>query len=112
MNSHAISVKTLTNHVFYGIIRTYIREGVYLVELVFKFKPKLDSLQSAILEELSFHTTKLYNTANYDCITNGFRKYVDMEKLHKSNWHGEYLHSHNYQHCLKLLEQNWKSYKG
>jgi len=33
-----------------------------------------------------------------------------MEKLHKSNWHRESLHSHNYQHCLKLLDQNWKSY--
>src|SRR5699024_9475613 len=22
----------------------------------------------------------------------------------------EYLHSHNYQHCLKILDQDWKSY--
>lgn len=80
------------------------------MQLTYKFKPKLSLIQTAIIEELSFHTTKLYNTANYDCITNRFKTYVDMEKLHKSNWHREFLHSHNYQHCLKILEQNWKSY--
>lgn len=28
----------------------------------------------------------------------------------KNNWHNAYLHSHNYQHCLKMVEQNWKSF--
>jgi putative transposase len=63
-----------------------------------------------IIEELSFHTTKLYNTANYECRENAFQTYPAMEKSLKSNWHRAHLHSHTYQQCLKVLEQNWKSY--
>ena len=42
------------------------------MKLSFKFKPKLTELQLNIIEELSFHTTKLYNIVNYDCRENGF----------------------------------------
>ena len=80
------------------------------LKLSFKFEPELIDLQLTIIQDLTFHTTKLYNIANYDCITNGFKSYVDMEKYHKDNWHIEFLHSHNYQQCLKLIEQNWKNY--
>ena len=31
------------------------------MKLAFKFKPKLNELQVNIINELSFHTTKLYN---------------------------------------------------
>jgi putative transposase len=77
---------------------------------VIKYHPKLDAKQSAIIEELSFHTTKIYNIANYECREKEFKNYIALEKEMKVNWHREYLHSHTYQHCLKTLEQNWKSY--
>ncbi len=80
------------------------------MKLSFKFKPKLTELQLNIIEELSFHTTKLYNTVNYDCRENGFKSYIETEKEYKENWHNQFLHSHTYQQCLKVLEKNWKSY--
>ncbi|HYE83424.1 MAG TPA: transposase [Clostridia bacterium] len=80
------------------------------MKLSFKYFPKLTSLQLSIVEELCFHTTKLYNIANYECIINGYKSYFDMEELHTTNWHRVYLHSHTYQQCLKVLEQDWKSY--
>jgi putative transposase len=80
------------------------------MKLVIKYYPKLDIKQSAIVEELSFHTTKLYNISNYECREKEFKNYMALEKEMKANWHREYLHSHTYQHCLKTLEQNWKSY--
>jgi len=33
-----------------------------------------------------------------------------MNKKYSDNWHKLFLHSHNYQQCLKVLEKNWKSY--
>jgi len=80
------------------------------VKLSFKFKLKLTELQLNIIEELSFHTTKLYNIVNYDCRENGFKSYIEAEKEYKENWHNQFLHSHTYQQCLKVLEKNWKSY--
>ncbi|MDD3172831.1 MAG: hypothetical protein PHF63_04095 [Herbinix sp.] len=80
------------------------------MKLSFPFKPNFSAESLAITEELSFHTTKLYNAANYDLTENGFKSYVDMNTHHAGNWHKEYLHSHNYQQCLKVLEKNWKSY--
>lgn len=64
----------------------------------------------AIVEELSFHTTKLYNTVNYALQEHGSKSYLDLNKLYADNWHKKYLHSHNYQQMLKVLEKNWKSY--
>ena len=80
------------------------------MKLSFKFKPKITKLQLNIIEELSFHTTKLYNIVNYDCRENGFKSYIETEKEYKENWHNQFLHSHTYQQCLKVLEKNWKSY--
>lgn len=80
------------------------------MKLSFKFYPKLNDKQLEIIEELSYHTTKLYNIANYDCRENEFKSYVEMNKIYKNNYHKDFLHSHTYQHCLKVLEKNWKSY--
>lgn len=80
------------------------------MKLSFKFNPKLNNLQNNIINELSFHTTKLYNIANYDCLNFGAMKYTEMNNKYNHNWHKDFLHSHNYQHCLKVLEKNWKSY--
>lgn len=80
------------------------------MKLSFKFKPSFTVEQLSIIEELSYHTTKLYNIINYDLRENGFKSYVDIENDYKSNWHCDFLHSHTRQHCFKMIEQNWKSY--
>lgn len=80
------------------------------VKLSFKFKPSFTVEQLKIIEELSFHTTKLYNIANYDLKENGFKNYYEIEQTFKNNWHCDFLHSHTRQQAFKLLEQNWKSY--
>jgi len=80
------------------------------MKLSFKLKQKFNDKTLAIIEELSFHTTKLYNTANYNNRENEFNNYIDMNKKYSDNWHKLFLHSHNYQQCLKVLEKNWKSY--
>jgi len=41
---------------------------------------------------------------------NGFKSYVDIEKIFKSNWYCNFLHSHIRQQTFKVLEQNWRSY--
>lgn len=78
--------------------------------MTFKYYPKLTPLQQSIIEELSYHTTKLYNIVNYDNRENRFKNYIETERLYKQNYHTQFLHSHTYQWCLKILEQNWKSY--
>jgi len=80
------------------------------VKVSFKYYAKLAQLQQEIIEELSYHTTKLYNIANYENRENGFKNYYETEKLYKQNYHAQFLHSHTYQWCLKMLEQDWKSY--
>lgn len=80
------------------------------MKLSFKYKPKMNNKTIVIIEELSFHTTKLYNSANYNCREDKFTNYVTMNTLYYDNWHKQFLHSHTYQHCLKVLEQNWKSF--
>ena len=78
------------------------------MKLSFKFNPKFNDLQNNIVNELSFHTTKLYNIANYDCINSKVLKYTEMNTKYSHNWHKDFLHSHNYQHCLKVLENYLK----
>lgn len=80
------------------------------MKVSFKYYPKLNQLQQNIIEELSYHTTKLYNIANYENRENGFKNYYETEKLYKQNYHTQFLHSHTYQWCLKMLEHDWKSY--
>ncbi len=80
------------------------------MKLSFKYYPKLNDKQEIIINELSFHTSKLYNIANYELHNGSSSDYYKMEKQFKSNWHNEYLHSHNYQQALKVLSQNWKAY--
>ena len=73
------------------------------MKLSFKFNPKLNNLQKSIIEELSFHTTKLYNIANYDNLNLGVKSYKEMNNYYNTNQHKDFLHSHNYQHCLNLI---------
>jgi IS605 OrfB family transposase len=82
------------------------------MRLAFKFKPKFNDKQLEIIKELSWHTTKLYNIVNYEVRNNEDIKpvYTQLEKQFKSNWHNDFLHSHNRQQALKQLSQDWKSY--
>lgn len=82
------------------------------MRLSFKFKPNLSHKQLEIIKELSWHTSKLYNTVNYQIKNNEDVKpiYTQLENQFKSNWHSDYLHSHNRQQALKQLAQDWKSY--
>ena len=77
---------------------------------VFKLYYKFNKIQLKIIEELSYHTTKLYNIVNYDIRSFGYAFYKANAKNYKNNLHSQYLASHNYQQCLKVLEQNWQSY--
>ena len=64
------------------------------MKLSFKLYKDLSSKQLAIIEELSYHTSKLLGIANYECRENGFMPYGKMKDFFKSNWHKEYMHSH------------------
>ena len=64
------------------------------LKLSFKFKSQINSKQLEIIEELSYHTTKLYNIINYDLRENGFKNYYEIEEMYKNNWHCDFLHSH------------------
>ena len=80
------------------------------MKLTLKYYPRWNKEQQPIIEELSFHTTKLYNIANHQCRETKYKSYRTLEKELKQNWHTPYLHSHTYQQALKVLEQNWQSY--
>jgi IS605 OrfB family transposase len=82
------------------------------MKLAFKFKPDFSHKQLEIVKELSWHCSKLYNTVNYQIKNNEEVKpvYTRLETKFKSNWHTDYLHSHNRQQLLKQLAQDWKSY--
>ena len=77
---------------------------------VFKLYYDFNKTQLKIIEELSYHTTKLYNIVNYDIRSFGYAFYKVNAKNYENNLHSQYLASHNYQQCLKVLEQNWKSF--
>lgn len=77
---------------------------------VFKLYYDFNKIQLKIIEELSYHTTKLYNIVNYDMKPFNYKSYRVNEKNYKSNFHSQYLTAHNYQQCLKVLDQNWKSF--
>jgi len=82
------------------------------MKLSFKFKPNFSHKKLEIVKELSWHCSKLYNTVNYQIKNNEEVKpvYTRLENEFKSNWHSDFLHSHNRQQLLKQLTQDWKSY--
>lgn len=55
------------------------------MKLSFKFKSQINSKQLEIIEELSYHTTKLYNIINYELRKNGFKNYYEIEEMYKNN---------------------------
>ena len=81
------------------------------MKLSFKFKPSISKKQLEIVEELSYHTTKLYNIINYDLRENGVKTYYDIEKEYKSNWHCDFLHSHTRQQLNIKQSQDLQNLK-
>ena len=77
---------------------------------VLKLYYNFNKTQLKIIEELSYHTTKLYNIINYNMRSSDYESYKVNEKNYKSNFHSQYLTAHNYQQCLKVLDQNWKGF--
>ncbi len=82
------------------------------MRLSFKLKVNLSHKQLNIVNDLVWHLSKLYNIVNYQITHNDDIKpiYTRVEERFKSNWHCEYLHSHNRQQLLKQLTRDWKSY--
>lgn len=89
------------------------------------FKYNLESIsekQKEILDELMWHTTKVYNMVLYE-IKEG-QVVVDESKTlniasnpiymneRKNNWHSKYLHSHTLQEVVINVVENYKSYKA
>ena len=82
------------------------------MKLSFEFKPNFNHKQLEIVQELSWHCSKLYNIVNYEVKNNKDVKpiYTKLEDKFKNDWHTDYLHSHNRQQLFKQLAQDWKSY--
>ena len=51
---------------------------------VFKLYYNFNKTQLKIIEELSYHTTKLYNIVNYDMRSFGHKSYETNEKKYKN----------------------------
>lgn len=93
----------------YGIIYIERRD---IMRLSFKLDINLSHKQVNIVNDLAWHLSKLYNIVNYKVLNDIDVKpiYTKLEKLFKSNWHCDYLHSHNRQQLLKQLSRDWNSY--
>ncbi|HKL43197.1 MAG TPA: RNA-guided endonuclease TnpB family protein, partial [Clostridia bacterium] len=70
----------------------------------------LSHRQKKVIDELIWHTTKLYNISNFNMRENGYIPYAKNDKIAKVNWHCEYLHAHNRQQLLRKLDKDWMSY--
>ena len=93
------------------------------MKLSFKYSlKKINNSQKEILDELSWHVSKVYNMVLYD-IKEGIEKINDIGNLNvistpiyrryrKENWHSKYLHSHTLQEVIINTVENYKSYKA
>ena len=76
--------------------------------------------KKAIIDELIWHTTKVYNMVLYD-IKEG-KELINVKgnlnvistpiyrRFRKENWHSKYLHSHTLQEVIINTVENYKSY--
>ena len=81
---------------------------------------KSNEKQLNIINELSWHVEKVYNSLLYEICEN--KRYIDLSKslnilgskiyteYRKNNWHSKYLHSHTLQQVVLNVIQNYKSY--
>ena len=83
---------------------------------------KCNEKQKNIIDELSWHVEKVYNSLLYEILENN--RYIDLNKslnilsseMYKeyraTSWHSKYLHSHTLQQVIINVIQNYKSYVG
>lgn len=89
-----------------------MERGDILMRLSFKFNPDFSHKQLNIVSDLSWHLSKLHNIVNYEIKNKQTIKprYTKIENNFKSNWHCNFLHSHNRQQLFRQLTGDWKSY--
>lgn len=91
------------------------------MKLSFKYVvSKLNRMQKDIVNDLMWHTTKVYNILLHELREK--ERYIDENKsiniiqtpiyneYRESNWHSEYLHSHTLQQVILNVVQNYKGY--
>lgn len=90
------------------------------MRLVMQYKIKPQKIRKEIIDEIMWHSAKVYNTLNYD-IQQGKEKFnvkgnmnIECSKIYKKyrkeNWHSKYLHSHTLQEVLLNVMSDYKSY--
>ena len=91
------------------------------MKLSFKYVvPRKARREKAIIEDLMWHTSKVYNTLLYELkekqeiVNYSGSINVQSSKIYKryrqDNWHSEYLHSHSLQQVIINVLSNMKSY--
>lgn len=91
------------------------------MKLSFKYKlPGLDDKNSEILNDLMWHTEKIYNTLLYELkeskreINKNISINIIQTGIYKeyreNNWHSKYLHSHTMQQVIIRVVEDYKSY--
>ena len=94
--------------------------GVRKVRLTFQYVLKPKKRQQEIVDELIWHSSKVYNILNYE-VKEGKEKINPKGNLNiessniykryrKENWHSEYLHSHTLQEVILNYIGDYKSY--
>lgn len=92
------------------------------MKLSFKYIiSELNNIQKDIIEDLQWHTTKVYNILLHELREK--ERYIDENKsiniiatpiyneYRKNNWHSEYLYSHTLQQVILNVIQNYKGYE-
>ena len=90
------------------------------MKLTFVYNVKLNETQEEIINEIKWHSSKIYNILNY-AVREGKERIntkgslnVEGSKIYKKykeeNWHSEYLHSHTLQEMILDYIRDYKSY--
>ena len=90
------------------------------MKLSFKYSIKPNLIQKQIIDEIMWHSAKVYNTLNYEIIEKiekvnlaGNLNIISSKiykRYRKSSWHSKYLHSHTLQEVIINVLSNHKSY--
>ena len=90
------------------------------MRLTFKYTIKPKKKEKEIIDEIIWHSTRVYNMLNYE-LKEGTETFkvkgslnVESSRIYKryrkDNWHSEYLHSHTLQEVILNVMSNYKSY--
>lgn len=90
------------------------------MKLSFKYCFKLNEIKKEIINDLSWHTSKMYNIVMYDILQGNIECNLNSSiniisgRLYsyyrKNNWHSKYLHSHTMQQVILSVICDLKSY--